>query len=89
MPTPESYPSDPRDWTTDHVARFWKANGKRTVRCELSGRIGTFAAVINLQAFVRLPGGTEFRTRCANLRVLEDEAAAPVPASESSDVPRG
>ncbi|MFI6586923.1 hypothetical protein [Embleya sp. NPDC050493] len=89
MPTPESYPEDPRDWTTDHVARFWKANAKRAVRCELSGRSGTFAAVINLQAFVRLPGGTEFRTRCGNLRVLEDEVAAPGSARGSGDVSRG
>ncbi|MFI6984393.1 hypothetical protein ACIBSV_38190 [Embleya sp. NPDC050154] len=72
MPTPQSYPEDPREWTTDDVARFWKANAKRAVRCELSGRIGTFAAVISLQAFVRLPGGTEFRTHCGNLRVLEE-----------------
>ncbi|MET7304177.1 hypothetical protein [Embleya sp. NPDC005575] len=87
MPIDESYPEDPRGWTTDHVARFWKANGKRMVRCELSGRVGTFAAVINLQAFVRFPGGTEFRTHCGNLRVLEDEAA--VPTRGGSDVPRG
>lgn len=72
--TAEAYPTEPCDWTRDDVTRFWKANNKSVVRCELSGRIGVFAAVIHMQAFVRLPGGTEFRTHCANLVVLDEEA---------------
>jgi hypothetical protein len=79
--TPETYPANPREWTTDDVDRFWKANGKRRVRCSVSGRDGKFMAVIELQAYVRFSNGLEFKTHCGNLVVVDDQAAPSVSAT--------
>ncbi len=78
-PSPNTYPANPRDWTTDDVARFWKANSKRRVRCRLSGREGRFEAILNSQAHVRFSNGLEFHTHCGNLVVLDDEATSSAP----------
>jgi hypothetical protein len=98
-PSPNTYPVNPRDWKTDDLARFWKANSKRRVRCRLSGREGRFEAILNSQAHVRFSNGLEFHTHCGNLVVLDDEAAdeksatdeatSSAPPTGVSDVSRG
>ncbi|MYW04219.1 hypothetical protein [Streptomyces sp. SID3343] len=81
VPTPETYPANPRDWTTDDVSRFWAANRKRQVRCRVSGREGRFEAILNSQAHVRFSNGLEFRTHCGNLVVLDDDVASSASAT--------
>ncbi|MGW9207854.1 hypothetical protein ACWGR4_12765 [Embleya sp. NPDC055664] len=64
------YPQDPREWTSEDVARFWLENRHKPVIDRVSGQEGEFVDVINSLAYVRRDDAREFETHCGNLRVL-------------------
>lgn len=51
---------------------FWLAHNGKQVRDRVSGRVGRFAVVIRTNAYIRLPGGTEFQARCGDLEVVTE-----------------
>ncbi|MFE5327711.1 hypothetical protein ACFRCG_15130 [Embleya sp. NPDC056575] len=75
--TTSIHPEDPREWTSEDVARFWLENRHKRVVDRVSGREGEFVDVINCLAYVRRDDGREFETRCGDLRVVSPTRSRP------------